>query len=229
MTSAPIEDTRIYGRRHGRKLRDSQSSLLERVLPRIAIEKGDAPLDPGGLFGRPVDGVWLEIGFGGGEHLAWQAEANPDIGLIGCEPFLNGVVSVLGHIERRGIGNIRILPDDARILLGRLPPASLDRAFVLFPDPWPKRRHQRRRIINRVNLDRLAAALRPGAELRLATDVPDYLDWMLFETLPHPEFEWLARRPQDWRERTQDWPATRYEQKARKRGIIPYFLRFRRR
>jgi tRNA (guanine-N7-)-methyltransferase len=223
------EDGRIYGRRHGRPLRRSQERLLDDVLPRVAIPPGQEPLDPAALFAHKPREIWLEIGFGGGEHLAAQATRNPDIGLIGCEPFLNGVVSALGHIGSGNLENVRVWPNDVRLLLARLPERCLGRVFALFPDPWPKKRHNKRRIVQRANLDRLAPLMLPGAELRLATDDLDYLDWMLAETAPHPAFEWLARRPADWRERPEDWPPTRYEQKARRRGVVPYFLRFRRR
>jgi tRNA (guanine-N7-)-methyltransferase len=178
------------------------------------------------LFDPPAETVWLEIGFGGGEHLAAQAEAHPTVGLIGCEPFVNGVVSALGHVARRRLSNVRLWPDDARLLLDRLPDGAVARAFILFPDPWPKARHHKRRIVSPENLDRLARVLRDGAELRLASDDVAYVDWMLAHLVPHSAFAWTARRPADWRERPDDWPATRYETKARSKGISPAFLRF---
>jgi len=185
--------------------------------------------DPRTLFDPPAETVWLEIGFGGGEHLAAQAEAHPAIGLIGCEPFVNGIVSALGHVARRGLANVRLWPDDARLLLDRLPAGSLDRIFVLFPDPWPKARHHKRRLIAPATLDRLAEIMADRAELRLATDDASYLAWMLEHVTAHPAFAWTARRPADWRERPPDWPATRYEAKARKAGRAPAFLRLERR
>jgi tRNA (guanine-N7-)-methyltransferase len=177
----------------------------------------------------PVRDVWLEIGFGAGEHLAEQAEHHPEIGIIGCEVFEDGIVRLLGEVVRRRLGNIRLFADDARLLLAALPSNSIGRVFILFPDPWPKRRHHKRRLIAPATLDLLAEAMSDGAELRLATDDRDYLAWMLEHTIAHPDFAWLARRPTDWRERPEDWPATRYEAKARAAGRMPAFLRFRRR
>jgi tRNA (guanine-N7-)-methyltransferase len=203
--------------------------LLDELLPRVAVTLGAGRLDAARLFDTPRAAIWLEVGFGGGEHLAWQAAHNPTVGLIGCEPFVNGVVSALGHIQAATLVNVRIWPEPAAPLLDALPDACLGRAFVLFPDPWPKVRHQKRRFVQRANLDRLARLLADGAELRLATDDPDYRRWMLAETLDHGAFAWLARRPADWRERPVDWPATRYEAKARAAGRPPVFLRFARR
>jgi tRNA (guanine-N7-)-methyltransferase len=220
----------LHGRRHGRKLRPGQRRLLDTLLPqlRFALPR-ELPLDPHRLFDRPVAAVWLEIGFGAGEHLAAQAARQPGHGLIGCEVFENGVVRLLAEVERLGLANLRLLIDDARPLLGALAEASLERVFILFPDPWPKRRHHKRRLVATATLDALAHAMRDGAELRLATDDMDYLRWMLERATAHAAFEWLARRPQDWRERPPDWPATRYEQKALAAGRRPAFLRFRRR
>ena len=177
----------------------------------------------------PVRDVWLEIGFGAGEHLAEQAEHHPEIGFIGCEVFEDGIVRLLGEVARRGLGNIRMFTDDARLLLAALPPGSIGRIFILFPDPWPKRRHHKRRLVAPATLDLLAAVMSDGAELRLATDDRDYLAWMLQHATAHPDFVWLARRPADWRERPDDWPETRYEAKARTAGRMPAFLRFTRR
>jgi tRNA (guanine-N7-)-methyltransferase len=219
----------IYGRRRGRKLRPGQQALRQTLLPerRIALP-AEGPLDPRGLFTPPVAAVWLEIGFGGGEHLAAQAAAHPEIGMIGAEVFENGVVKLLGEVKRRGLANIRVFVDDARLLIAALPEASIARAFILFPDPWPKLRHHKRRIVSRETLDRLAFILADGAELRLATDDADYLAWMLERATAHPDFAWLAQGPADWRERAADWPQTRYEQKALAAGRKPAFLRFRR-
>jgi tRNA (guanine-N7-)-methyltransferase len=220
----------LYGRRRGRALRVGQRERQEKLLPLLSFALPDSgPLDPASLFAARVREVWLEIGFGGGEHLAAQAERHPDIGFIGCEVFENGIVKLLGEIARRGLGNIRIHADDARPLLAALAPRSISRVFVLFPDPWPKARHHKRRLIAPPALDRLAELMTDRAELRLATDDPSYLAWMLEHTTNHPAFSWTARRPQDWRERPDDWPATRYEEKARKAGRVPAFLRFERR
>ena len=185
-------------------------------------------LDPDTLFGAARRSIWLEIGFGGGEHLAQQAERHPTAGFIGCEVFENGIVKLLAQIEQRRLDNIRIFADDARLLIAALPPASIDRVFILFPDPWPKRRHHKRRLLSREMLDALAAMMTDNGELRVATDDADYLCWSLERLTDHPAFEWLARRPRDWRERPADWPPTRYEEKALTAGRSPAFLRFRR-
>jgi tRNA (guanine-N7-)-methyltransferase len=234
----------LHGRRRGKKLRAGQQSLLETLLPTIAVALPAEPsispegvvgesghkIDLAALFGGmvPAGGVWLEVGFGAGEHLVWQAEHNPAVGLIGCEPYINGVAKCLAHIVRTGVGNVRLFTDDARFVMAALPPRSLDRAFVLFPDPWPKSRHQKRRFVQRDNLDVLAVLMKPGAELRLATDDPSYLPWMVEHACVHPSFEWLAERPADWRGRPADWPPTRYEEKMLA-GHKPVFLRLRRR
>src|SRR5215475_6003758 len=194
-----MEETRrrtLHGRRRGKKLRVGQQSLLDTLLPRLALAVPEAPakIDLATAFGGrlPADGVWLEVGFGAGEHLVWQAEQHPAVGLIGCEPYLNGVAKCLAHIERTGVGNIRLFTDDARLLMAALPDRSLSRVFVLFPDPWPKTRHHKRRFVQRANLDVLARLMKPGAELRLATDDPGYLPWMVEQACRHPAFEWLA-------------------------------------
>jgi tRNA (guanine-N7-)-methyltransferase len=221
---------RLYGRRRARPLRAGQRRLQQELLPRLTIGLPEAgPLDPRSLFPMPVRDVWLEIGFGAGEHLAEQAERHPDIGFIGCEVFEDGIARLLGEVVRRNLGNVRLFTDDARLLLAALPPRSIGRVFVLFPDPWPKRRHHKRRLVAPATLDLLAAAMSDGAELRLATDDRDYLAWMLEHAIAHPDFAWLARRPADWRERPDDWSPTRYEAKASAAGRVPAFLRFRRR
>lgn len=222
----------LHGRRRGKKLRAGQEALLETLLPQLALELPAAPLklDLARAFGGrlPPGGVWLEVGFGAGEHLVWQAEQNPAVGLVGCEPYVNGVARCLAQIERAGVRNVRLFADDARLVMAALPPQSLSRVFVLFPDPWPKTRHHKRRFVERANLDRLGELMNPGAELRLATDDPSYLPWMVEHACRHPAFEWLAERPSDWRTRPTDWPATRYERKMLA-GRKPAFLRLRRR
>jgi tRNA (guanine-N7-)-methyltransferase len=200
------------------------------LLPRLAINlPPSGHLDIAALFGNARPSIWLEIGFGGGEHLAQLAEQHPQIGFIGCEVFENGIVKLLAQIELRRLGNIRIFADDARLIMAALPPAAVDRVFILFPDPWPKRRQHKRRIMSRATLDTLEEIMIDDAELRLATDDADYLSWILEHITAHPAFEWLARRPGDWRERPPDWPPTRYEAKARAAGRSPAFLRMRRR
>ncbi len=221
----------LYGRRKGRRLRAAQAGLVEHLLPRIEIphDPEGGMLVPDALFGFSPGDIWLEIGFGAGEHLLAQAQAHPGIGFIGCEPYLNGVVKLLGGIDRAEIDNIRIFRDDARLLLDRLPDSCLGRGFVLFPDPWPKTRHHKRRIVSSPVLESLARALKPGAELRIATDDPGYLTWILQHVLRNGGFEWLARRPADWRARPDDWPPSRYELKALAAGRRCAFLRFKRR
>ncbi len=218
-------------------MRPSRARLLETGLAELSVNISNPPINPGGLFERsagdpvlgPVGEVWLEIGFGGGEHLAAQAEAHPDIGFIGCEPFMNGVARLMSDIDKRGLRNIRVHSDDARDLMDALPEASITRCFILFPDPWPKARHNNRRIVSRENLDALARVLSDGAELRLASDHMEYVRWMLFHILRHGAFEWLCRGPENWRRRPADAAPTRYEEKALARGDACVYLRFRRR
>ena len=216
-----------FGRRRGRKLRAGRAALLDTLLPALAatLPAGDDVVDPRTLFATPPRAVWLEIGFGGGEHLAWQAEHNPDVGLIGCEPYENGVVALLGHVRDRGITDIRIWNDDARLLLERLAPGSIARAYVLFPDPWPKARHHKRRLIQAPFLDALARVLAPGAEFRLATDHADYLAWMLERVPVHRAFTEMVRHAT----RPADWPETRYESWSIGEGRRPAYLSFTRR
>lgn len=222
----------FYGRLKGKALKDSQKRYLEEDL--AALSPGSVswqsnpdrvPLDFNAVFGgRPV---WLEIGFGGGEHLVHQARANSDIGIIGAEPYINGVAMLLGKIRRAGVSNLAVHPGDARDLMDVLPPASIARAFLLYPDPWPKARHHRRRFVTPEHLGPLARVLQPGAMLRVATDIPDYVRQTL-EEVPGQGFEWLAKRPADWREPWDDWLSTRYEQKALREGRVPHYLTFRR-
>ena len=223
--------TIFRGRRHGRKLRASMQSLMRDLLPALLISPGSSEsnarqIEPPSLFAAPMREIWMEVGFGAGEHLAWQAEHNPDVGLIGCEPYINGVASLLRHASDRELSNIRILPDDVRPFLERLPDACLTRLFVLFPDPWPKRRHQERRIVQWETLATFSRLLKPGGELRLATDDPQYQRWMLVRATGRADLVWMARRPGDWKARPDDWPETRYEAKAIKEGRAPAFLRF---
>jgi len=230
LAEAEPDRRRLYGRRRGRPLRPGQQRLFETLLPQLAITLPRAGrLDPKTLFPAGLSAVWLEIGFGGGEHLAEQAARHPEIGFIGSEVFENGVAKLLGEIDRRRLGNVRLFADDARLLIEALTPTSIGRTFILFPDPWPKQRHQKRRLVAAATLDRLAEIMPLGAELRLATDDPGYLVWMLEYATAHPGFVWLARRPADWRERPADWPPTRYEAKARAAGRTPVFLRLARR
>jgi tRNA (guanine-N7-)-methyltransferase len=224
------ERRRVYGRRKGKKLRPGRQALVDDLLPRLQVELPESgPLDPAALFPRPVLGLWLEIGFGAGEHLVAQASAHPELGFIGCEPYLNGMAACVAQVAESGLDNVRLWGDDARLILERLPQASLGRAYILFPDPWPKARHHRRRLVATPTLDLLASALIDEAELRLATDHMDYARWMLAHLMRHPAFEWLAERPADWQARADDETPTRYEQKALGAGSRPIYLRFRRR
>ena len=190
--------------------------MLDELLPRLVVKPPDpaSALDWPSVFDRPMSGYWLEIGFGAGEHLAWQAKIHPEIGFLGCEPFVNGITTLLADIDSDGVDNVRIFPDDARLILAALPSASVGRCFILFPDPWPKRRHRERRLIAPSLLDELARVLTDGAELRLASDHPDMVDWMLFQCRRHPDFAWTAKCAENWYRRPPDWPQTRYEEKA---------------
>src|SRR5579862_4257889 len=215
-SSPPSEGTRpyrLYGRRRGRALRVGQKALIETLLPTLQVELAAAPLDPKRLFGPGIDEVWLEAGFGGGEHLAAQAEAHPHAGVIGCEVFEPGIARLLGTINERQIGNVRLFTDDARLLIAALAPKSLARVFILFPDPWPKERHKKRRLVSSETLDGLAAAMREEAELRIATDDPDYAEWIAERLDAHPAFARVAMPM-----RPADWSPTRYEKKALAQG-----------
>ena len=223
--------TVLYGRRRGRKLRPGRRRLMTTLLPRLAVSVSGAPgaLDPHDLFDSQPPAVWLEIGFGAGEHLAEQARTHKKIGMIGAEVYVNGMAALLREIDRDGLDNLRLHMGDGRALLSALAPASIDRAFVLFPDPWPKTRHAKRRFVSAASLDALARVMVEGAELRIATDEPAHVGWILRHAHPHPAFAWLARGPADWRARPADWPATRYEWKASAAGRRSYYLRFCRR
>ncbi|MEL7213418.1 MAG: tRNA (guanine(46)-N(7))-methyltransferase TrmB [Pseudomonadota bacterium] len=222
----------FYGRFKGKGLRDSQQAYLDEDLAQFSLgpvgwdENPDrTPLDVKAIFGGKE--IWLEIGFGGGEHLVHQAASNPGIGIIGAEPYINGVAMLLGKVRKAGIENLRIYPNDARHLFDVLPEASVSRAFLLYPDPWPKKRHHRRRFVTPEHLEPLAYVLKPGAEFRVATDIPDYVRQTL-EQVPKAGFTWLAERPRDWRNPWDDWISTRYEQKALREDRVPHYLTFRR-
>ncbi len=225
----PRRNTRVYGRRLGRPLRAGRQELLSDLLPRLrlAVAEG-AVIDPAAVFPDKRE-VWIELGFGGGEHLAAQAEAHPDVGIIGTELFLNGIGSLLRHVRDRQLDNVRIADTDSFKLVSALAPASVARVFLLFPDPWPKVRHHRRRFVRTETLDLLARLLKDGGEFRFATDHTEYCTWALARIVRHPDFVWNAEGPADWRERPADWPETRYEQRARAAGRKPVFLSFSRR
>jgi tRNA (guanine-N7-)-methyltransferase len=220
---------RFFGRRRGKRLRPSALGLLETLLPQLAIgvpQPGDA-IAPRDLFPRPVDQVWVEVGFGGGEHVAAQARLHPEAGIIAGEVFRNGVASLLGHLNGSDIDNVRIFAEDMRVLLPALPEATIGRAFVLFPDPWPKKRHADRRFVGPTNLDALSRVLVDGGELRVASDVPIYQDWAEHHLDAHPAFERL-QVTSDRATLPDDWPQTRYEQKLLA-GHPPKFFRYLRR
>ena len=220
----PVFTRRLYGRRQGHALRAGQAALVEELLPRVAVPEEGA-LTAERLFGddRPMQ---FEIGFGGGEHLAAQAEAAPDTGFIGCEPFLNGVVGALGHIRDRGLTNVRLHMGDALDVLERLPDASLERVYLLHPDPWPKARHAKRRFMNPGPLDMISAKLRPGCEFRVGTDHPIYCRWTMMQMGARADFRWLAETAADFQNRPGDWPQTRYEAKARRLGHEVWYFRY---
>jgi len=222
--SDPATIRRLYGRRQGHRLRAGQAALVEDLLPRVAVPE-DGTLTAERLFGadRPLQ---LEIGFGAGEHLAEQAEAAPDTGFIGCEPFLNGVVGALAQIRDRGLRNIHLHMGDALDVLDRLPDASLTHVYLLHPDPWPKARHAKRRMVNPGPLDRIAAKLKPGGEFRFGTDDPTYCRWALMVMNQRRDLVWTARIAADFLTRPADWPATRYERKARREGREVWYFRY---
>jgi tRNA (guanine-N7-)-methyltransferase len=211
-------------------LTERKKRLLAELLPqlRLALDRPSPP-SPTTLFPVPVREVWLEIGFGAGEHLIWQAEHHTHIGFIGCEPFINGVGSLLGAIQDRGLKTIHIHDGDAREVLAWLPDASIGRVFLLFPDPWPKTRHLKRRLLGLETATELARVLRRGGEFRFASDDGDYVAQALSTLQAGGRFDWLAEGPSDWRARPQDWPETRYERKALREGHRAAYLRFRRR
>lgn len=211
-------ELRSFGRRRGRKPSARQSALLRDDLPRLTFD----PAAPPEGFAQ----TWLEIGFGGGEHLLWQARHNPTVALIGCEPFEDGVIKVLTSITEDDLKNVRLHMGDVREILRSVRPNSIDRAFILFPDPWPKRKHRKRRLVNTSLLALLATVMRPGAELRIGTDIGDYARTMLEAFAREPRFIWQAESPEDWRLRPSDWPETRYEAKAVREGRKRYYFRF---
>ncbi len=229
MSPSPAPDgapqRRLYGRRRGRALRLGQRALVDTLLPTLCFDvPAQDKFDPKQLFVPTVDEVWLEIGFGAGEHLVFQAASHPRVGVIGCEVFEPGIARLLTDIKAQGLANIRLFTDDARLVTAALAPMSLARAFILFPDPWPKERHKKRRIVATETLDHLAEAMVDGAELRLATDDPDYAAWMEERGDAHPAFERIAMA-----DRPADWPATRYENKAIVAGRPARLFLYRRR
>jgi tRNA (guanine-N7-)-methyltransferase len=210
----------FFGRRKGKRLRGEQERRLADLLPdlRVTLPPDDRPLDP--------RTIWLEIGFGGGEHLAAQAAAHPAIGIIGAEPFVNGVVKLLAAIEARSLTNVRIRDEDVTALLARLPDACLERVYLLYPDPWPKRRQRKRRFVSDASLAEIARVLKDGGLFRFASDIDDYAGWTLARALRCPNLRWTARTAQDWTQPFPGWPGTRYEAKALAAGRRPTYLEF---
>jgi tRNA (guanine-N7-)-methyltransferase len=219
----PTTLNRLYGRAKGHTLRKGQQELIDTVLPTISLQ--DGPIDAETLFGKDMP-MEFEIGFGAGEHLAGQAAMRPSSGFIGCEPFLNGVVGALLHIRDEGLTNVRLHMGDALNALSRLPDASLERVYLLHPDPWPKARHAKRRMMNPGPLDRIAAKLRPGGEFRFGTDHPVYVRWAMMQMDRRRDFIWQAESASDFQTRPDDWPETRYERKARRLGHEVWYFRY---
>jgi tRNA (guanine-N7-)-methyltransferase len=218
----------LHGRRKGKKLSAHRAGLMATLLPSLTLDIDEPrPANAALLFPIPVDAVRLEIGFGGGEHLVSEAAAAPATGFIGVEPYINGMAKAVAAISARGLSNIRLFSGDAAALLDWLPAASLSRIDLLYPDPWPKKRHWKRRFVQRENLDRIARALKPGGELRFASDIPGYVEWTLTHTIFRDDLAWTARRADDWRKPWAGWPGTRYEAKALKAGRVPAYLTFR--
>jgi len=219
----------FFGRRKGHALRQGQASLIEKLLPELSLDISQpAWLDLRFLFANPTERVRLEIGFGGGEHLLHEAKVNPGIGYIGCDPYLNGIARLIAAIHAENVKNIRLYHGDALELLDYLPDGMLDRIDILYPDPWPKRRHWKRRFISEDRVSRLARVLVPGGEIRFATDIASYAEWGLVRFTRSPFFSWTAERADDWRKPWRDFPGTRYEAKAMREGRRPAYLTFKR-
>ncbi len=217
MTETP-HTLRSFGRRKGRKLRVGAQTLYDTLLPNILVDKDSPDVTD--------KETWLEIGFGGGEHLAHIATSHPDVQMIGCEPYVNGIAGLLSQIDEQKIENIRIYTDDVRELLVAMPEACLSRGYILYPDPWPKLRHHKRRLIQKPLLDALARVLKSGAELRIATDWADYTTWILERLLPHEAFTWTANKAANWQQPWDNWIPTRYEEKAIREGRDSSYLIF---
>jgi tRNA (guanine-N7-)-methyltransferase len=221
------EPRAFFGRRKGHPLRARQVELFDALLPRLALDLASPPSDNlAALFPVPVDNVWLEIGFGGAEHLIAQAQAHPRTGFIGCEPFINGMAKALVAIDDNKLANIRLHHGDAIELLAWLPGASIARVDLLYPDPWPKRRHWKRRFVNEDNIAALARIVRGDGEFRFATDWANYAEWTLARLTRSPDFKWTAERADDWRKPWPGFGGTRYEMKAAREGRAPTYLIF---
>lgn len=215
----------IYGRRQGHRLHKKQALLVDEHLPRLTPDLAARNI-PADWFSRAFDSYVLEIGFGGGEHLAARAAAQPHCGFIGCEPFLNGVAKLVAHVAQENCENIAIYQDDARSVLDALPDASLAAVYLLYPDPWPKKRHHKRRFVSAENLAAIHRVLQPDGLFFIASDIAAYIDWSLMHINAHGGFKWAAEKADDWRLPPADWPGTRYEAKALKAGRTPAYLSF---
>lgn len=227
--TSEVRQAAFYGRRKGKALRRDQAGRMESLLPQLALDLDrPAPAPLGALFPNAPTAVRLEIGFGGGEHLVHRALENPDVGFIGVEPFVNGMAKALAAIEANDLSNVRVSGEDAVAVLDWLPPGSLERITLLYPDPWPKKRHWKRRFVGPDNLDRFARVLMPGGSFHFASDIDSYVDWTLFHVRRHGAFRWTATQPADWRQPWPTWPGTRYEAKAVREGRTPVYLTFRR-
>ena len=220
-------DRAFFGRKKGKQLTNTRGGLLDRLLPHLRVPLSNH-LTPADLFPEPVTSFALEIGFGGGEHLLHQARLNPQTGFIGCEPFINGMAKMLAAIEHENIKNIRVFDSDAVDLLKALAPAVLDQIFILYPDPWPKRRQNKRRFVSDLTVTLMAKALKPGGELRFATDIDHYAGWTLAHLFRARDFLWTAESPDEWRLPWVNWIETRYEAKARREGRLSSYLTFKR-
>nr|WP_319385339.1 tRNA (guanine(46)-N(7))-methyltransferase TrmB [uncultured Roseibium sp.] len=219
----------FFGRRKGKPLSPRREALMENALPRLALDLSvPAPRDLADLFEADVATVCLEVGFGGGEHLLHRARTEPQTGFIGIEPFVGSMAKTVASVVSEDLQNVRLYADDAVNVLDWLPDASLDLAYQLYPDPWPKKRHWKRRFINEQNLDRYARVLKPGSAFRFASDIDTYIDWTLRHCRDHAQFEWLAETAADWKTPWQGWPGTRYEAKAIREGRTGRYLSFRR-
>lgn len=217
----------FFGRRHGKTIRPPQAHVLATLLPALKLDLDSLPphrLED--LFPTPVVGVRLEIGFGGGEHLHREAARNPATGFIGVEPFVNGMARFLLSLQAEPLPNIRVHDDDATQLLDWLPEASISGIDLFYPDPWPKKKHWKRRFVSPANLDRFARVMAPGGRFRFASDIDSYVNWTLLAIAAHPAFEWQARDAADWHTPYGGWPGTRYEAKAKREGRRPAYLTF---
>ncbi len=219
----------FFGRRKGKQLRERQAEGLEKLLPSLRLDlHSQPPADVADLFPVSVDTVRLEIGFGGGEHLVHRAEETPSTGFIGVEPFVNSMAKLLSRVDELGLSNIRVYDDDATEVLDWLPDASIDRIDLLYPDPWPKRKHWKRRFVSQVNLARFHRVLKPEGLFCFASDIDTYVNWTLLHCRDHGGFDWQARQSSDWLTPFEGWPGTRYENKARREGRSSAYLTFRR-